>query len=111
LPSADLININRDRRRPWHRGVAGETKVQAMKAGWRVFLLFSAVFAVAFGAERIFVPHIVPIAFAEEPQPLWSVATAFVLRAIELMSASVAVASLVLAAGAWAQRLTRRRAQ
>ena len=82
-----------------------------MKAGWKVFLLFSAVFAVAFGAERMFVPGIVPIAFAGEPQPLWSVATAFVLRAIELMSASVAVAALVLAVGAWARRLAHGRAQ
>jgi hypothetical protein len=85
-------------------------KVQAMKAGWKVFLLFTAVFAVSFGAERMFVPHIVPIAFAEEPQPLWSVAAAFVLRAIELTSASVAVAALVLAVGMSAQRLMRRRA-
>lgn len=81
-----------------------------MKAAWKMFVLFSAVFAAAFGAERMFVPDIVPIAFAEEPQPLWSVGTAFVLRAIELMSGSVAVAALVLTVGAWAKRLTQRRA-
>jgi hypothetical protein len=76
-----------------------------MNAGCKVFLLFTAVFAAAFGAERMLVPHIVPIAYAEEPQPLWSVGAAFVLRAIELMSAGVAVAALVVAVGAWAQRL------
>ena len=81
-----------------------------MKAGWKMFLLFSAVFAVAFGAERMFVPGIVPIAFAEEPQPLWSVQAAFVLRAIELMSGVVAIISLVFMAGAWARKLTQRRA-
>jgi hypothetical protein len=81
-----------------------------MKAAWKMFVLFSAVFAAAFGAERMLVPDIVPIAFAEEPQPLWSVATAFVLRAIELMSGIVAVAALVLMVGAWAKRLTHRRA-
>ena len=82
-----------------------------MKAGWKVFLLFSAVLAVAFGAERMFVPHIVPIAFAEQPQPLWSVTVAFVLRAIELISGSVAVAALILAIAMSARRLTRRGAQ
>jgi hypothetical protein len=81
-----------------------------MKAGWKVFLLFAAVFAAALAAERMFVPHIVPIAFAEEPQPLWSVQAAFVLRAIELMSGGVAIISLVLTVGAWAKSLTHRRA-
>lgn len=81
-----------------------------MKAGWKVFLLFAAVFAAALAAERMFVPHIVPIAFAQEPQPLWSVQAAFVLRAIELMSGGVAIISLVLMVGAWAKSLTHRRA-
>ena len=81
-----------------------------MKAGWKLFLLFAAVFAAALGAERMFVPHIVPVAFAEDPQPLWSVETAFVLRAIELMSGGVAIISLVVMFGAWAKRLTQRRA-
>ena len=81
-----------------------------MKAGWKLFLLFAAVFAAALGAERMFVPHIVPIAFAEDPQPLWSVETAFVLRAIELMSGGVAIISLVVMFAAWAKRLTQRRA-
>ncbi len=80
-----------------------------MKAGWKMFLLFAAVFAAALGAERLFVPDVVPVAFAEEPQPLWSVQTAFVLRAIELMAGGVATVSLVLTVGAWARRLTQRR--
>ena len=81
-----------------------------MKAGWKMFLLFAAVFAAALGAERMLVPHVVPIAFAEEPQPLWSVETAFVLRAIELMSGGVAIISLVFVLGMWAKRLMQRRA-
>jgi hypothetical protein len=79
-----------------------------MKAGWKMFLLFAAVFAAALGMERLFVPHVVPVAFAEEPQPLWSVQAAFVLRAIELMSGGVAIISLVFMAGAWARKLTQR---
>jgi len=81
-----------------------------MKPGWRLLLLFTAVFAVAFGAERLFVPHVVPIGFADEPQPLWSVETAFVLRAIELMAAGVAAIALVLMFAGWARQIVRRRA-
>jgi hypothetical protein len=81
-----------------------------MKAGWKLFLLFALIFAASFAAERLFLPHVVPIGFSEEPQPLWSVETAFVLRAIELMSGGVAVLSLVVSLGAWTRRLQHRRA-
>lgn len=72
-----------------------------MSAGWKILLLSAAIFAVAFGAERMFVPDVVPVAFAEEPQPLWSLETAFVLRAVELMAAGVAFIALVLMLGLW----------
>jgi branched-subunit amino acid permease len=72
-----------------------------MNAGWKILLLSLAVFAVAFGAERIFVPDVVPVGYAEGPQPLWSLETAFVLRAIELMAAGVAVIASVIMLGAW----------
>ena len=76
-----------------------------MNAGWKVFWLFAAVFAVALGLERTFVPDVVPIAFADEPQPLWMVEVAFLLRALELMTGSVALIALVLMLGVWADRL------
>jgi hypothetical protein len=72
-----------------------------MNAGWKILLLSAAVFAVAFGAERIFVPDVVPVGFAEEPQPLWSLETAFVLRAIELMAVGVAIIASVIMLGVW----------
>jgi hypothetical protein len=80
-----------------------------MNAGWKIFLLSLAVFAIAFGAERLLVPHIVPIGFAEEPQPLLMVETAFVLRAIELIAGSVAALSLVITLGAWLRTATSKR--
>jgi hypothetical protein len=80
-----------------------------MKAGWGVFLLFTVVFGVAFGAERIFVPDIVPIAFAEAPQPQWAVQTAFFLRTIELMAAAVATIALALLLLTLARQLLRHR--
>ena len=79
-----------------------------MNAGWKIFLLSLALFASAFGAERLLVPDIVPIGFAEEPQPLLSVQTAFVLRAIELIAGSVAAISLVITLGAWVRTRSTR---
>jgi hypothetical protein len=76
----------------------------AMKSGVRAFCVFAAVFAVAFALERAFVPHVVPVAFAEQPQPLWTVETAFVIRALELMS-GVAVIALGLMLAAWTRTL------
>jgi len=74
-----------------------------MNAGWKILLLAAVIFGAAFGAERMLVPGGVPVAFAERPQPLWSLETAFVLRAIELMAAGVAVIALILMLGAWAR--------
>ena len=76
-----------------------------MNDGWKVFWLFSVVFAVAFGAERTFVADVVPVAFADLPQPLWAVLTAMVLRAVELMSGSVLLIALILMCGVWADHL------
>jgi hypothetical protein len=72
-----------------------------MNAGWKILLLSAAVFGVAFGAEQILVPYVVPIGFAEDPQPLWSLETAFVLRAVELMAAGLMIIASVIMFGAW----------
>jgi hypothetical protein len=76
-----------------------------MNPGWKVFWLFALVFAVALGLERTFVPDVVPIAFADEPQPSWMVQTAFLLRTLELMTGTVALIALILMFGVWADRL------
>ena len=72
-----------------------------MKAGSKFFALFVVVFAAAFGAERMFVPDIVPIAFAEQPQPQWAVQLAFLLRTIEWLAGSVAIISLAVMLAMW----------
>jgi hypothetical protein len=79
-----------------------------MSAGWKVFWLAVIVFAAAYGTGRLLVPNIVPIAFAEEPQPSWAVMTAFSLRAIELTAAWVAIMSFSILVGAWARDEVRR---
>ena len=79
-----------------------------MSAGWKIFWLSAIVFAIAFTAARLIVPDIVPVAFAEEPQPSWAVMTAFVLRAIELVAAWVAIISFAILVGAWVRDELRR---
>jgi hypothetical protein len=76
-----------------------------MNDGWKVFLLFSILFAAAFGAERTFVPDIVPVAFADVPQPLWAVGSAVMLRVVEWISGSVSMIALILMCGVWAEHL------
>ena len=59
-------------------------------------------------AARLLVPDVVPIGYAEEAQPSWAVLTAFVLPAIELASAWVAVIALAVMLGVWLKNRTRR---
>ncbi|MDA9404836.1 hypothetical protein [Bradyrhizobium sp. CCBAU 45389] len=79
-----------------------------MRAAWKIVCLSAAVLAAAIVIAQLLVPDIVPIAFAEEPQPSWAVMTAFVLCAIELMTAAVAVIALAMLVGMCAQRGLRR---
>ena len=65
-----------------------------MTAALKLLLLSLLVFAAALAAERLCVPHIVPIAWSNEPQKLWAVETAFLLRATEIAAAIVAAIAL-----------------
>lgn len=78
-----------------------------MRAAWTMFGLAVAVLAVALALAHWFVPDVVPIGFADEPQSPWAVMTAFVLRAIELIAAAVAIIALVVLAGRLIYRVTR----
>ncbi|WP_370166532.1 hypothetical protein [Bradyrhizobium diazoefficiens] len=73
-----------------------------------MFCLSAVTFAAALGLAQLLVPDIVPVAFAEEPQGSWAVMTAFVLRAIELIAAAVAIIALAVLAGAYLQQELRR---
>jgi len=82
--------------------------MRPINVGWKIVFVAAAVFGLAFGAERLFVPDVVPVGFAEEPQSLWSVQVAFVLRSVELMAAGAGGIALVLMFGAWARSRLRR---
>ncbi|MBR0992635.1 hypothetical protein JQ580_18115 [Bradyrhizobium japonicum] len=75
-----------------------------MRAAWKIFWLFAVVLAAALGLAHRLVPDIVPVAFAEEPQPSWAVMTAFFLRAIEMIAAFVAMVALAVIIGGMIQR-------
>ncbi len=79
-----------------------------MRAAWKVFCLFAAILVASLGLAHLLVPDIAPVAFAEEPQPLWAVMTAFFLRAIELIAASVATIAFAVIAGAHLRHELRR---
>lgn len=75
-----------------------------MRAAWKIFCLFAVVLAAALGLAHQLVPDVAPVAFAEEPQPSWAVMTAFFLRAIEMIAASVAMIAPAVIVGGLVQR-------
>jgi hypothetical protein len=64
------------------------------------------VFAVAFGLRRTFFWDVTPVSWDQEPQSLWALGAAFLLRSLENIAAVVAGLTLIAAA---ALRLIRRR--
>jgi hypothetical protein len=79
-----------------------------MSAGWKVFWLSAVVLIGTYGLAQLLVPDVVAVGYAEEPQPAWAVLTAFVLRAIELTAAWVAIIAMVLLFGARLRQMFRR---
>lgn len=71
-----------------------------MRAAWTVLCLAAIIFAAAVGLAHLLVPDVVPVGYAEEPQASWAILTAFVLRAIALTAAWVAIITLSLLIGA-----------
>ncbi|WP_204324640.1 hypothetical protein, partial [Stenotrophomonas maltophilia] len=71
-----LININRRLRYRAMQVQHHHAPGRMMRAAWTVFALSAVVLASALGLERLIVPDIVPVAFAEEAQPSWAVMTA-----------------------------------
>jgi hypothetical protein len=76
-------------------------------AALKLFVLALIIFAVAFGLRRSFFWDVTPVSWDQEPQSLWALGAAFLLRSLENIAAAVAGLTLI-AAGAL--RLIRRRA-
>lgn len=71
-----------------------------MRAAWKILCLSAIILAAAIGLAHLLVPDIVPVGYAEEPQASWAILTAFVLRAIVLTAAWVAIITLSVLIGA-----------
>ncbi len=67
-----------------------------MSGALKLFLLSLGVFVAATMAERVFAPDIVPIAWSEEPQKLWAVEAAFLLRATQYIAAGITAVIFVI---------------
>jgi hypothetical protein len=72
--------------------------VIVMTVALKLLLLSLLVFVAAFAAERLLVPNVMPIAWSDEPQSLWAVEGAFMLRSVEITAAIVAAIALAAAA-------------
>ncbi|MDN4999618.1 hypothetical protein ACFQZO_01805 [Bradyrhizobium sp. GCM10027634] len=70
-----------------------------MRAAWKIFGLSAIILAAAIGLAHLLVPDVVPVGYAEEPQASWAILTAFVLRAIALTAAWVAIITMSLLVG------------
>ncbi|MDH6256757.1 hypothetical protein [Bradyrhizobium sp. BR13661] len=70
-----------------------------MRAAWKIFGLSVVVLAATLGLAHLLVPDVVPVGYAEEPQPSWAILTAFALRAIALTAAWVAIITLSVLVG------------
>ena len=64
--------------------------------GLKLLLLSLAPWAAAFAARQAVVRNIVPVGWADEPQALWAVETAFLLRAVENIAAAVTVVAIII---------------
>ncbi|MDN4985056.1 hypothetical protein QY049_17765 [Bradyrhizobium sp. WYCCWR 13022] len=71
-----------------------------MRAAWKILWPSAITLAAAVGLAHLLVPDVVPVGYAEQPQASWAILTAFVLRAIALTAAWVAIITLTLLIGA-----------
>ena len=79
-----------------------------MRESWRFFGISVAVLAATLVVGHLLVPGIVPVAYAQEPQPSWAVVLAFALRALEFLAGWIALISLALSLAIWTWRQFRR---
>ena len=79
---------------------------RSMRSSLLLLLVSIGVFAAAFVARTMFLPDIVPIAWAEEAQSLWALEAAFLLRALENIAALSVVLVLAASVAQWAEQRT-----
>jgi hypothetical protein len=63
----------------------------------KLFVLALIVLAVAFGLRRTFFFDVMPVSWDQDPQSLWALGAAFLLRTLENLAVVVAVLALIVA--------------
>jgi len=63
----------------------------------KLFVLALIVLAVAFGLRRTFFWDVTPVSWDQEPQSLWALGAAFLLRTLQNLAAVVAILTLIVA--------------
>ena len=86
-----------------------ETEARYHDRRLEIFWLAAIAFAIAFAVAQLVVGDVVPVGYADEPQPSWAVLTAFLLRAIELTAAWVAAIALAVMLAMWTRGRLRQR--
>jgi len=67
----------------------------SLRSACKLFVLSLLVFAAAFALRRAFLWDVMPVSWDQEPQSLWALGAAFLLRSIENVAA--VIAAIVLA--------------
>jgi hypothetical protein len=65
-------------------------------AALKLFVLALIIFAVAFGLRRTFFWDVTPVSWDREPQSLWALGAAFLLRSLENIAAAMMMSYLSL---------------
>lgn len=73
----------------------------SVRVALKLFVLSLLVFAVAFALRRTFLWEVMPVSWDQEPQSLWALGLAFLLRSIENLAVAVAFIALAVAAVLW----------
>jgi hypothetical protein len=84
-----------------------EWNAMSIASALKLFVLALIVLAVAFGLRRTFFFDVMPVSWDQDPQSLWALGAAFLLRTLENLAVVVAVLALIVAG---ASRLLRWRA-
>ncbi len=77
----------------------------------KLLLLSLTVFIGLAAVDHFVMPPTAPVAWGNDPQPLWQVEIAFLLRTLENVAAMIAVVIVLLAAASYIRRRWRPDAQ
>jgi hypothetical protein len=74
-----------------------ESNAMSIASALKLFVLALIVLAVAFGLRRTFFFDVMPVSWDQDPQSLWALGAAFLLRTLENLAVVVAVLAVIVA--------------